>query len=342
MPAPIGTRRANGGRDATPMLAKLYAIAWTTLIEIVRQPIYSVLTWSAIGLLLLNPGLSSYSLESGSDVKIMIDVALATLLLFGLTCSAFSATGVITREIESFTVLTVVSKPVPRPLFLLGKFLGVALAVLAAYYLLSITFLMTLQHGVMETRADRYDQPVLMLSTLAALISLIAATFGNYVYGWNFLASLMGWMLPGGSLAYLLTLLLDKAWKLQPILIDLPSPMILSAILLNFLAVMILCAFAVALSTRLTPVLTLSLCATVFVLGLLTDYYLGSRLHENWLFPVLYHALPNFQYFWLGDAITQDMVVPLTQVLNVAAYAGLYIAAILAVAVAMFQTREVG
>ncbi len=324
------------------MLGKLHAIAWTTLIEIVRQPIYSVLTWSAIGLLLLNPGLSAYSLESGSDIKIMIDVALATLLLFGLTCSAFSATGVITREIESFTVLTVVSKPVPRPLFLLGKFLGVAVAVLAAYYLLTLTFLMTLQHGVMETRADRYDQPVLLLSSVAALISLVAATFGNYVYGWNFLAALMGWILPSGSLAYAATLLLDKAWKLQPVLTDVPSPMILSAVALNFLAVMILCAFAVALSTRFAPVVTLSLCATVFVLGLLTDYYLGSRLDENWLFPVLYHALPNFQYFWLGDAITQEITVPAIQVVHVAAYASLYIAAVLAVGVAMFQTREVG
>lgn len=327
------------------MFGKLYSIAANTFVETIRQPIYGVLTWATVGLLLLNPSFASFSLESGRDIKIMQDVALSTLLLFGLLASVFSATGVITREIESFTVLTVVSKPVSRVTFLLGKFLGVAAAVLLAYYFLSLVFLMTVRHGTMETVSDKYDLPVLVFGLLAVGVSLAAATFGNYTYGWHFFTTLTAWVVPLATAAFVGALFFDKTFAPQPPLTDvakLQLDQVLYAVALIFLAVLILTAFAVALSTRFGQVMTLVLCSGVFLLGLLSDYYFGRHVDENLLYRAAYGILPNFQYFWLGDALTQDLTVPLAHVLRVARYAGLYVVAVLALGVALFQTREVG
>ncbi len=327
------------------MFEKLLAITRTTFIETIRQPIYGVLMWATFGLLLLNPSIAAFSLESGKDIKIMQDVALSTLLLFGLLLSAFSAAGVVTREIEGFTVMTILSKPVSRPLFVVGKYLGVAVAVLLAFYFLSLVFLMTVRHGVMETATDKFDLPVIVFGGAALGISLLAAGFGNFAYGWHFSTTLTGWVVPLGTAALLSALFFDKTFQAQAPATDLARlrlDQVGAALLLILLAVQILTALAVAISTRFSQVMTLLLCSCLFLLGLLSDYYLGRFADQALLYRLAYGALPNFQFFWVGDALTQDQTVPLEHVLRVAQYAGLYVVAVLALGVAMFQTREVG
>lgn len=323
------------------MFKQFGAIAGNTFTETIRQPIFIVLVLSGAGLLALNPALSAFSLESGKDIAIMTDVGLATLLLYGLIAAAFSATSVITREIESQTVLTVISKPVPRPVFIVGKYAGVGAALLVGYYFLCLVFLMTVRHGVMETNADKFDWPVLLFSIVAVLISLLAATFGNYVYGWHFATTLMAFLLPTGTLALLLVLGISKTWELQPVWTDFGDLQLLFAIAAIFLAVLVLTAFAVAMATRFSQLATLLLCIGVLVIGLLSDHLIGQRIAESRLHSLLYAIVPNFQFFWLGDALTQKLTIPFEQVGRVASYAGLYTLAVLGAAVALFQTREV-
>lgn len=326
------------------MFPKLTAITHNTFVETIRQPIYGVLLWVFAGFLMLSPSLSAFTLESGGDIKVMKDVGFATMLLYGLLASVFAASSVITREIESHTVLTVVSKPVARPVFLAGKYLGVCGAVLVGYYFLCLVFLMTVRHGTMETAADKFDQPVLVFGTLAIAISLIVAVFGNYVYGWHFLTTLTAWVVPLGTAAVLGMLFFDKEWKPQPPLKDFGDMQVLYAVAMTYCGVLILTAFAVALATRFSQVMTLILCFGVYLIGLLSDHYFGQAAvkQSDVLYQVLYGIVPNFQFFWVGDAITQEVVIPGSQVVQVAVYAGLYSLAILGLGVAMFETREVG
>ncbi len=51
--------------------------------------------------------------------------------------------------------------------------------------------------------------------------------------------------------------------------------------------------------------------------------------------------MPNFQFFWAGDALTQERLIPAAQVARVAGYAVLYSLGVLSLGVALFQTREV-
>lgn len=324
------------------MFNKLAAIVGNTFIETVRQPIYGVLLWvAAFWIAFISPSLATFSLVGGSDKKVMYDVSLATLLLYGLLASVFSAAGVITREIESHTVLTVVSKPVSRPLFLLGKYLGVTGAVLVGYYFLSLLLFLAARHGTMETAADQFDQPVLIFGLSAICISLAAATFGNYVYGWHFSTTLTLWVVPLMSLALGLVLVIGPQWQIQPPWQDFGDGQLLYGVLMAFCAGLILTAFAVALATRFSLVVTLTLCAAVFVLGLTSDYLLGQRAQDSALFQVLHAVAPNFQCFWIGDPLTQEILVPARQVGLVAGYAALYAGAVLLLGVALFQTREV-
>ena len=69
--------------------------------------------------------------------------------------AAFVATNVLTREIDNRTVLTVVSKPVSRPIFVLGKFLGVAGAQTIVMVFLAVLFMLVEIHGVREAVAAR-------------------------------------------------------------------------------------------------------------------------------------------------------------------------------------------
>lgn len=344
-----GQSAANGIRNKF-MGSKFLAICGNTFVETIRQPIYGILMWAAAAwMAFFGPTLSSFTLESGGDTKMLVDTCLATMLLFGLLASVFSATGVITREIESFTVLTVISKPVSRPVFFVGKFAGVAGAMLIAYYFLAIVFVMTVRHGVMETSADKYDMPVVVLGGAALIVSLVAAAFCNFTYGWHFSTTLTAWVVPLATVALIITLFFDKEWKPQSPNTyfgykDSISPQsIYFAITLTFLAVMMLTAFAVALSARFSQTVTLTLCSGIFVLGLLSDHYFGgANAQETLLGQVAYRALPNFQFFWLGDAITQQLQVKPAHFFRVAAYAGLYTLGILGLGTALFQTREVG
>jgi hypothetical protein len=327
------------------MLPKLIAIAKTTFLETIRQPIYGVLLWVAAGLLMINPSLAGFTLEGNEgDIKVVKDVGLATLLLYGLLASVFSATGVITREIESHTVLTVVSKPVNRPVFLLGKYLGVCSAVLVGYYFLCLVFLLAVRHGTMAMAVDPYDLPVLIFSAAALLISLVAATFGNYVYGWHFPTALTAWVVPSSTLAFLLVLFVSKKWELQSPATDFGDMQMVYAVAMTFFGVLILTAFAVTLATRFSQVVTLVLCAAVYVLGLLSDHYLGRPAEAGGaaLYKLLYAAVPNFQFFWAGDALTQQRIIPAAQVGRVAAYSVAYALGVLGLGVALFETREVG
>jgi hypothetical protein len=327
------------------MFRKLIAIAGNTFVETTRQPIYGILMWvAALWIGVASPTLAGFTLEAGNDIKIMMDVSLATLMLYGLLASVFSATSVISREIESHTVLTVVSKPVSRPIFLLGKYLGVTGAVLIGSYLLTLVLFMTVRHGTMETAADKFDQPVLVFGLAAILISLVAATFGNYVYGWNFVTTLTAWVVPLGTIALALVLLISPDWQAQSPGTDFGDCQLLYAALTTFCGVLILAAFAVALATRFSLVVTLMFCAGIFLLGLLSDYYLGqpALAGAGPLYSLLYAAVPNFQFFWLGDPLTQELTVPIGHVLRVAGYSALYALAVVALGAALFQTREVG
>ena len=62
----------------------------------------------------------------------------------------------------------------------------------------------------------------------------------------------------------------------------------------------------------------------------------------SWLASVGYHLIPNLQYLFLAEDVSLGRHIPGAHLLLVSGYAGLFIITFLALAVASFQTREVG
>ena len=65
--------------------------------------------------------------------------------------------------------------------------------------------------------------------------------------------------------------------------------------------------------------------------------------HVEGIFLTLAHKVtPNFQVFWLADAVNQGHPIPAQYVLVTVGYGALLIGAALCVAIMLFQRREVG
>ncbi|HEX7010801.1 MAG TPA: ABC transporter permease subunit, partial [Phycisphaeraceae bacterium] len=315
------------------MIEQLLTIARNTFTESIRQPIFLVLVLLGGAALVLNPALTAYTMED--DNKLLVDLSLSTILLVGLMLAAFSATSVLASELENRTVLTVVSKPVARPIFVLGKYLGVLAAIALAFYVLSLVFLLTCRHGVMSTASHRFDGPVLLFGTLAAVIALGVATLGNYLYRWVFSSTMIVGLALAGTVAIALVLVINKQWAFQSPLTEFTAHdgrlvQIILGLGMVFQSVAILAAVAIAASTRLGQIMTLVISAGVFLMGLITNSFsqlindrlkipqgLGAAaslqaiagmdlpLHLKLTYSlgkVLYLLFPNLQFLWPADA----------------------------------------
>ncbi len=83
-----------------------------------------------------------FSLEE--QAKIVKDVSLASIALFGMLIAIFVASGEISSEIEAKTAHSVLAKPVSRSQFILGKFLGVIMVVTVNVVLMTIVLYISL------------------------------------------------------------------------------------------------------------------------------------------------------------------------------------------------------
>jgi len=318
---------------------KLFTIAKNTFIETLRQPIYAVIIFASLFLFFISPSLTMYTMSD--DNKLLREIGLSTLFLASLFIAIFSASSAVSTEIENKTISTVLTKPVQRPIFIIAKFLGVIAAVGLAHYICTIALLMAIRHGVLESASDTHDWTVVTAAAGTVATALLLSAFFNYAYDWKYTSTAIVLMGMFATFAITFLALIDRQWKFNPHDNRISSVDIYGSILL-LLAAMIIAALAVALSARFNIVVTLSACIGVFLLGLISDYVFGRFAQTHLWAKVGRFIVPNLQVFWISDAIYEGSQVPLKYILISASYAICYTAAILALAVAIFQRRQVG
>jgi hypothetical protein len=344
-------------------LEQLWAIARNTAVECVRQPITLAVLVAGTLLVVLSVPFSGFTLMD--DQRMFIDLGLSTVFVCGTLLAAFLATSALSREIEVRTALTVVSKPVGRPVFVWGKFLGVAAALTACTAFLSLAFMLVEMHGTMPTVSTPYHFPVLTFGIGALAATAGAAIWCNYFYGWNFPSTVLLFGVPLLGVAYLLCLLFAKDWAPEHPSVQFRGQLWV-AIMMMWLGLCVLASIAVATSTRFGQVVTLGVTFGSFLLGLMSDWLLARPLreigaslermaadgtstgwadaaHAKWAaLQAAYALVPNFQVFWLSDAVQQKKDIPLAYVLPSTAYGIAVIVAAMCLATALFQRREVG
>ena len=318
---------------------KLLTIAKNTFVETLRQPVYAIIIVVALLLFLLSPSITMYTMSD--DNKLLREIGLSTLFLASLFVAVFSASGAVAEELDNRTIQTVLSKPVQRPVFILAKFLGVAAAVAVAHYICTIALLMAIRHGVLETVNDTHDWTVLAPAGLACAAVLLLTAFFNYAYDWKFSSTAIVLTAIFATVIIIFLGVIDRDWTFNPVNNGIHALDIYGSILL-LLASLIVVALAVAISTRFNIVVTLSACIGIFLLGLVSDYTFGSRADTELWARICYFVVPNLQVFWISDAIYEGSTVPVRYLLIGASYAACYTGAILALAIALFQRRQVG
>jgi len=213
--------------------------------------------------------------------------------------------------------------------------------VVLAHYICTIALLMAIRHGVLETVNDLHDWTVLATAAVVVLAAFLLSAFFNYAYDWKFSSTAI--VLTGvfATFGIVFLALIDRNWQFNPNDNGLNAVDIYGSILL-LLAAIIIVALAVALSARFNIVVTLSACIGIFLLGLASDYTFG-RFAETHLWAKIGRFLvPNLQIFWISDAIYEGSQVPAKYIVITASYALCYTTAILALAIALFQRRQVG
>lgn len=100
------------------------AVAHNTFREAVRDKVLYVLLFFAAASILGSKALGWISI--GQDVKIMKDISLAAVLVFGVLIAIFVGTTLIYKEVDKRTLYTILSRPIRRYEFILGKYLGLA------------------------------------------------------------------------------------------------------------------------------------------------------------------------------------------------------------------------
>ena len=127
-------------------MPKVAAIAWTTSKEAMSQPLFYVLLAIGVFGLILFPFVPYNTL--GEDIKMVKDEGLTLIMVLSILLALWTASVSIADEIEGRTALTLLSKPVGRREFILGKFLGILVPVAIMFLVLGALFLASVSYKV--------------------------------------------------------------------------------------------------------------------------------------------------------------------------------------------------
>jgi len=117
---------------------RLWAIAINTFREAIRDRILYLIL--AFALVMIGASRALSLLTVGSEEKIMKDMGLAAISLFGVATAIFVGVGLVFKEIEKRTIYTLIAKPIRRSEFILGKYLGLALVLLVNLSIMTLAF----------------------------------------------------------------------------------------------------------------------------------------------------------------------------------------------------------
>jgi ABC-type transport system involved in multi-copper enzyme maturation permease subunit len=118
---------------------KIRAIAGITFKEAKRDRILYLLFFFAAVFIVAARVLAI--LTVGDRVKIIKDVGLASISIFGVLMAVLIGTSLVYKEIDKKTIFTLLSKPLHRAQFILGKFFGLVLTLLVMTVGMSLIFL---------------------------------------------------------------------------------------------------------------------------------------------------------------------------------------------------------
>ncbi|HYW73312.1 MAG TPA: ABC transporter permease subunit [Pyrinomonadaceae bacterium] len=133
-------------------------------------------------LLLIAGAIFLGELSAGQETKIIIDLGLSAMLLFGVFIAIFVGVGLVYKEIERRTLYAILSKPIGRGQFLLGKYLGLCLTLLVNVGVMGIGVslaLIYIRRG-WEPLAGRIWPAILLIYLELTIMTAVALLFSTF------------------------------------------------------------------------------------------------------------------------------------------------------------------
>ena len=312
-------------------MVHLYRIAVNSFREALREPVYFLMLFGALLLIGHYPWMTLFVFRE--QLKLVLDGAMATTMFFSLAVCVLCATTTVSREMRNGTVLLLLSKPITRWSFILGKIVGITAASMLFCLICNCASVVSIYIAV-----DQFRMEMGLYIAFVALVFLacVVGMVINYLRGSSFseFSVYAALLLIGGMLLYCL--------KFQPhpemSLVNLGK-----ALVLLFPAVLVMAVLAVGFSARFDVVPSMCLCSLLFFLGLVSSYLFGGEFSNpvlNMLASFVYAAIPNWQFFWMADAMAVNRTIPGSYVLWCFVYALIYSAVVTVWAVVFFQNRE--
>jgi ABC-type transport system involved in multi-copper enzyme maturation permease subunit len=254
-------------------MSRILAVAVNTFREAVRDRIFTSILFFAGAFILLSLALQEVTI--GDQAKVVRSVGQGSIDVFGAIVAMFLGVSIVWKELDKRTIYTILSKPLPRWQFILGKYFGLLVTVGVELLILGVVYvaLLTTQQGF---------PPAVFFVSMGTL----------------------------------------------------------------FLELMLLTAWATLFSASSSPTTATAFTLSVFVIGHLADdiWLYGSQAESEVAQAVargLYWVLPNFELFSIRSEAVHELPIPWDQVAGSAAYGLAYSAAVLCMAVFVFQRKDV-
>jgi ABC-2 type transport system permease protein len=120
-------------------MKKIWVLALLTMREAIRDRLLYLFLFFALILIIASVLISH--LTVGDEIKIIKDFGLTSISFFGVLISILLGIGLLYKEIDKKTIYVIVSKPIERFQFIIGKFIGLLLVLFANWLCMSIVFL---------------------------------------------------------------------------------------------------------------------------------------------------------------------------------------------------------
>jgi len=159
---------------------RIRAIARNAFREAVRDRVL----YNLVLFVLLLTGASIFigELSGGQERKVIVDLGLSAMLLFGVFIAIFVGVGLVYKEIERRTIYAVFSKPVGRGEFLLGKYFGLCLTLLVNVLVMAVGVSLALAYvsRALDPLILTIWPAVLLIYIELVLLTAIALFFSSF------------------------------------------------------------------------------------------------------------------------------------------------------------------
>ncbi len=159
-------------------LGRTLVVASNVFREVIRDRVLYIIGFFA--LILIAAAVLIPEIAAGNEDRIIMDIGLAAINLFGLVVTVFVGTALINKEIEKRTVYVLISKPVSRAEFVVGKHVGLSAVLAVLLATMTAIFL-----AVLSVKQISYPLNSILLTVLfqfleLALIAGVAILFGVF------------------------------------------------------------------------------------------------------------------------------------------------------------------